>query len=71
MAGSEQDVSSERDPVAICPNCGHENETEIRYCDQCGVQMGAITTPDAHPDEVVDDEITAGGSSYTEREQQI
>ncbi len=63
-------AASEPDPVALCPNCGHENSEGDRYCDQCGVALGRMTTPDAHPDEVVDDEITAGGASYTEREQQ-
>lgn len=56
--------------MPVCPNCGHDNPAEVQHCVECGVAMGRLTTPDSHPDELVDDPFTAGGSSATDRAQQ-
>jgi ribosomal protein L40E len=63
------EVDEESD-VAICVSCGADNPGEPRYCGTCGEEMGRVTSPDAHPDEVVDDELTTGGASATERARQ-
>lgn len=49
--------------MAICVSCGADNPDDPRYCVACGEEMGRVTSPDAHPDEVVDDEVTTGGAS--------
>lgn len=56
--------------MAICVSCGADNEDDLRYCAACGEALGRVTSPDAHPDEVVDDEVTTGGASATERARQ-
>lgn len=56
--------------MAICVSCGADNSDDPRYCVACGEEMGRVTSPDAHPDEVVDDEVTTGGASATERARQ-
>ncbi|HEX2029294.1 MAG TPA: zinc-ribbon domain-containing protein [Nitriliruptorales bacterium] len=55
--------------MAICVNCGFDNADDARYCEECGVELGRSTTPDAHPDAVIDDPTVAGSSSWTAREQ--
>ena len=56
--------------MAICVSCGAENPDDPRYCGTCGEEMGRVTSPDVHPDEVVEDEATSGGASATERARQ-
>jgi hypothetical protein len=56
--------------VPICVSCGAENPEDTRYCAACGVELGRVTSPDAHPDEVIEDDVTTGGASATERAQQ-
>ncbi|MBW3577447.1 MAG: hypothetical protein KY462_06860 [Actinobacteria bacterium] len=53
----------------ICVNCGYDNPPATHYCDNCGVELGRSTTPDTHPDEVVDDPDAAGGTSFSQRSQ--
>ncbi len=49
--------------MPICVSCGTDNEEEARYCIECGVELGRATTPDTHPDTVVQ------GESWTQEEQ--
>lgn len=56
--------------MPVCVSCGTENADDARYCVECGVAIGRATTPDIHPDEVVEDDVGTGGSSATERSQE-
>lgn len=49
--------------MPICVSCGTDNEEGARYCRECGVELGRATTPDTHPDTVVQ------GESWTQEEQ--
>jgi hypothetical protein len=55
--------------VPVCANCGHDNPERTQHCLECGVALGRVSSPDAHPEEVVDDPASAGGSSATDRAQ--
>jgi len=36
--------------MKICPNCGHENEENVKFCENCGAALTAVaetSTPDA------------------------
>lgn len=56
--------------MPICVSCGTDNPEDTRYCEECGVELGRATSPDTHPDEVIEDEAVAGAASATERAQQ-
>lgn len=56
--------------MPICVSCGTDNADGVRYCEECGVELGRATSPDTHPDEVIEDEAVPGAASATERAQQ-
>jgi predicted amidophosphoribosyltransferase len=66
MVGYGRSEPAEEKDVPICVSCGADNPDEARYCEDCGVELGRATTPDVHPDEVVEDETR----SATQRSQE-
>jgi hypothetical protein len=46
--------------LIICPECGHENQDDARYCDMCGIEL-PLSFEDKLPSETEEHEVTQGG----------